>query len=501
MQYERVREPNASENRLISRHAHRSYNNLLVAGLYHFPADFDPSKIDQLGTYLATLRVCLDAHSFLSVVLRKDEEGKQAFFRPPIIDLKQHFKVIKLDEVDEEQLPQRTIEHLCNNPDLSFFDSVATRPPWRIDIARLGSSSRVFISFTYSHYIGDGMSGVAFQRTFAEAVHSSSSDMDPKPIYKTSSVDLPMLPHLPVSLLYLLGPALGHYLPRFIADWLGMKASVSGADENTWAAGKTFIDTTSFENKSVPTVTTAVEILSIDNETITAVLQACRRHGTKLTSVLNEIIAQCLSRHLPHYITLSTDQDNFIASIPTNIRKLSGVPDTTMGIFASAAYSRHTIDRHIGPESEYVIMDAMWTKSRQDTASIHQTTNTLKNQPIALLNWISDIDAWMAGQIDRPRDVTWELSNLLAFDAPKRPESADIEKMYFCQPADATGQPLVFNVISTKGGDMTICAAWQINAFALDTRESVSVEANERMFVREVLGSLAQYLQRAADSN
>jgi len=78
------------------------------------------------------------------------------------------------------------------------------------------------------------------------------------------------------------------------------------------------------------------------------------------------------------------------------------------------------------------------------------------------------------------RDSSYEVSNLLVFDPNfPRDEEADtcnIEKMVFSQPANVTGAPLTFNVISVKGGSLVFAVSWQIGAFGV-------AEEDERDFV------------------
>ncbi|KAK5071671.1 Alcohol acetyltransferase [Lithohypha guttulata] len=497
-----------SEQRLISRHVHRFYNNLLVAGIYSIPVTVADSQLSKLETYLPVLKACLLQHPFLSIVVRRNAKGQSVYARADAVDLRDHFHVIDAElsasnTATEDTLIGRVIEHLCNDPALTFFDTAEVLPHWRLDVLPLQESAhqkRVFISFTYGHTIGDGMSGMVFQKTFLEAFHQLGAQPpeDTNPISNTAHADLPGLPHLPLTLSYLLGPALGHYLPRFVADWLGIKASVSGSDEATWSGKKTFLSSASSEG--VP-VTTAAEVLSISDNTVTAVLETCRKHDAKLTSLLHEIVAQCFNRHLSSQLVLDASQNNFVASTPTNLRRLVDVPDETIGIFSSTAYSRHDIDRSLNPESEVKITEHMWSKSRADTTQLHRSVSLLRNQPIALLSWISDIDAWMASQLNKPRDVSWEMSNLLSFgnrSASGGTPAIVVEKMFFGQSAEAAGSPLFLSVVSVKGGDLVICASWQPGAFGFNTTENSTIEIVERRFVRSVLDDLKRYMDVAA---
>lgn len=515
----------APERRYTVRHSHRFYNNLLVAGIYTFPASTPTAKFTEFDTYVSALRYCLQHHPFLSAVLSKDDKGETVYSRPSRIDLNNHVNFIDksvLPNVSGEKSMEdiqvaRLIKHLTNEPKLSYFDAPDTHPPWRIDIMPLltdGSNSRIFISYTWAHHIGDGMSGVIFQKTFFKALQdslrSSSFDEDssyviPEPL--SPKHRLPLMLHMPVSIPYLLGPALGHYLPGFLARLLGVKPSVTGSDAGTWAGPNTFLNVPS---APVPVVT-AVEILSIPTGTLSEVLSACRMHNTKLSSLLNTVIAQCMTRRLKEHNQLNKMKTNFISSTPTNIRGLNGYTDRVITNCSSAAYSHHEIDHTLSTKSPITITNAMWSVASQHATDLHKSVSTLRNQPIGLLAWISDLNAWMADQIGKPRDASWQLSNLMSVDT--RPPKSErkgawkgswegdlkMEKAYFCQPADAAGQPLDFNIISVKGGELVICAGWQAGAIGLTDKQEASVlEENERAFVRNVLADLKRYLEVAA---
>lgn len=72
----------------------------------------------------------------------------------------------------------------------------------------------------------------------------------------------------------------------------------------------------------------------------------------------------------------------------------------------------------------------------------------------------SSIRNWTLGKIGQQRDCSYEASNILAFDGTDGTDSADgsadheckVNKMVFTQPGNALSAPLVFNIVSVKGG-------------------------------------------------
>jgi len=438
-------------------------------------------------------------------VLKKDTKGKDIYARATHIDLRQHFHLIDLPEdatknsadASENAQLARVIEHLCNGEKLALFDTVGTVPGWRLDILPLktrGGQQRAFVSFTFAHYIADGMSAVAFHKTLLRGLDQSlrTGTTSSSAIFQTSEGELARFPHLSISPMYLLGPALGLYLPSFLSRALGLKPSATGSDAGTWVGTQTFLNA---PDSAMP-VTTAVEILSIDHQTLIAVLGACRKHDTKLTALLHELISRCLSRHLPTHFAGFAGKTNFVSVTSLNLRKAAGIAEDNMGVFASGGYTRHEID-HLSIERDSINFDdAFWSAASRASHKTAKDSSTLKNQPIGLLSWISNFDSWMQGQLGKSRDGSWQLSNLMSFDGKLETgdDAVAVEKMFFCQPAHAVGEPLDFNVISTKGGDLVICTGWQVGAIGLEGKAKTGVEVIEREFVRNVLRDLERHL-------
>lgn len=438
------------------------------------------------------------------MVIRDATTKNETYSTSRQLDLQDHFHIIdskaipQLPELRNEEFTIKClIEYILNDSELTFFDNADKIPPWRVDVFPLGPQAgqpRLLVSFTYSHSHADGMSGPAFHKTLLQSMNRMLrvSPEESSTILSTTKAHLPGLPQMPVSLSYLLAPALGHYLPEFVRRWFGFKGSVSGADDDTWTGSQTFVG-----NDGGP-IKTVVEVLSIDHETISAVLNTCRKHDTKLTSVLNEVIAHSLARQHAIGIQALSRKLNFVSSTPNNLRKVVGRSNDVIGVFASTAYTIHVVHTSTDSESDITLDNEFWTRASQASKSFAVASSTLQDQPIGLLRFISDINGWMKGHIDHKRDASWELSNLMSFDGGSGDDEITVEKMYFCQPADAAGMPLTFNVISVQGGDLVICVGWQPSALGICTREEA--EDFERKFVKDLTADMRKYFEKIAQS-
>jgi hypothetical protein len=102
-----------------------------------------------------------------------------------------------------------------------------------------------------------------------------------------------------------------------------------------------------------------------------------------------------------------------------------------------------------------------------------------------LLRYAPSIRNWMLGKVGQSRDGSYEVSNLLAFDDTDDGASHKykISKMVFVQPANVLSAPLVFNIISVKGGSLVCAVSWQAGALDVPLEE-------EDLFVDGICSSL-----------
>lgn len=432
----------------------------------------------------------------LSAIVENAGTNDERYTQVQSIDLHNHVHILKKQQshagLGEDDQIARTIEGLHNQVEPAIFNRPKDIPAWRIDVLCLDPAhNRVLICFAYSHCIGDGMSGSIFHDTFLAALNKKTEPVDAH--FEIQKSVLPGLPYLPVSLSFLLAPALGHYLLRFIAEFFGFRASVSGSDDGTWVGAKHFDERLSPDRP----IHAATEVFILDSETLSDVLKASRSHQTKLTALLNELIALCISRRLPHYHKSFDQKTNLVSCVPTNLRRVAGISKDMIGNFSGATYSRHPVMR----TQELVVTDEVWLRARTQSANIANSVVSIKDQVVGLLGWISNMKTYMEGQLGHERDSSWQHSNLMAFAGGKNSDSDSItvERMYFCQPPDVVGQPISFNTISVKGRELVSCVVWQVGAIGLDGVQRVTVEERERSFVKEVLGDLKMCLGLALE--
>lgn len=511
-----LRNPGPNELRCIARDTLGHYRGLIVGGVYQLRGlgKVDPYSID---TYVPSVKHCIDEHPALSLTIGKDAAGSTTWIRLQELDIRNHIQILKLVDLHTENIDasedvvfKRSLSILHGEP----FSLDVMTPRWKVVVVPMPSTEdlalrRCFISVVYSHSIGDGMSGLAFHGTFLKALKDTVDSNAQGPmeyVYPTSEKPLPFQLDqpdcLPISWSYLLAPLLGEYLPK-LAGFLRLPSEFSIDIDSTWTGALSFYKPEGHR--------TAIDIFSLDGSTVLSALKACRSHDAKLTALLHQFIVNALSKVLPG--SISSQKQIIISQTAINLRALVGVSNNEMGLYASRVNQTHAIDISREQESITDLNDpGLWSSARDLTAKLAQGSSTLKDQATGLLRYITDTQAWTERKIGKPRDASYELSNILAFDPKNDPSSSSndatkpgwsLQKLLFSQPANATGSPLAFNIVSVKDGDLVCVVSWQVGALGLksDGDGVKSDEEMEKTFVRRVCELITRDFKNIVEQN
>ena len=412
------------------------------------------------------MKACVDAHPILSAVVQAEDSSDPTLVRHAELDLKRHVCVQVLDDTvtSEEDVLKSKLSELHDVQ----FDHGELNPPWRVVAIPLAGRAKCVVAFVYSHSVGDGLSGLAFQRTFLDNLRTKT-DWNGRSTIPTP--DVPLLPtiddRLSISWAYLLGPILGTYLPNFVSKCMGFPTHLTPLTDSTWTALPTFYKPEAHK--------TGIEFIEINSETVEAVRNECRKHQARISGLLHQFIVHALSISLPSAV----DNRDFVSATATNLRQhLTGFPSDAMGLYSSSFYAFHCAEGLSTGSADAIReldYDRMWSEARILTSRFAESAATTKNQPIGLLKYIRNLRLWTLGQIGKRRSNSYELSNAMSFDptpedgiqGTRRDSEWKLEKLIFSQPANATGSALNFNVVSLKGGPMVISLTWQVGALGI----------------------------------
>jgi hypothetical protein len=422
-----------------------------VGAIYEFDEPVDTRSI---FTYAHALRRCVDRHPHLSITVANAETESPYYAFCPILNLSQHVQFIEnVDDSDEGEV--KMIERVL--PGILDAELPAAICPWKIVILPF-SAKKCFVAFSFSHTLGDGVTGIAFHRTFLDSLQEQvlEEDLICRPTLKQLKPAFDTPENLPISWSFLLSPLLGAYLPKPIASFFGFRAAVGTCTPGTWTASSVFY--------SPGMCRTGVEILSIDVKTVDDTLKICRMHGAKLTGLIHQFIINALSELLQE----GHKVDNFTAGTAINLRHAVSVSNDEMGLFVSGDYTTHKLrETNTDKYGEF-----SWASAKSITDALAVGSKELHDQATGLLRYLTSIRSWTLSKLGQRRDCSYEISNLLSF-RPIRPVSkCSVTDMIFCQPTNVTSGPLVFNVVSAVNGPLNITVNWQVGALDVGSHKA-----------------------------
>jgi hypothetical protein len=446
------------------------YRALVIGGVYEFSSPMNTSSI---LTYVPALRHCIDNHPHLSIITGGAETESPYYQVCPCLDLTQHIQIFDLGDAKGNISELQAIEWIL--PRILDAKWTVCIPAWKITIIPF-SETRSFIAFSFSHALGDGISGIAFHRSFLNGLQQEplkeeeGAEMILVHIPKKISLNPPLdaAENLPVTWSYLLAPLLATVLPRV----LGFRSHIDPITPKTW--------TGSAVSYSPETSETGVRTLSIDSATVDKALNVCRAHGAKLTGLIHQFIVIALSEHLPDRHKF----DNFVARTPINLRHLVNLSNDHMGIYVSSLILILEAP-HKGPKRT----DFSWDLSKLITEKLAAAAKSSQNHPVGLLRYLNGIRAWTQSKIGQRRCASYEVSNLLTFKPQSAPDAAvpsrcSVVEMMFAQPTEVAGPSLIFNIVSVVNGPLTIAVNWQVGSLDLEPK------LNEAIFIGNVCESI-----------
>jgi hypothetical protein len=452
---------------------------LVVGAVYTSEASNNTLDLTKgIGPVTAALRHCIDRHPILSSVIVGGDGELPEFATPKKLDISKHVEIRHQDEnLAEDSLIEMVLAEVSDEQ----FSSVDSTPPWKLVLMSLpsgqGSATRLLALFAYYHSHGDGKSGLAFHQTFLDGLNEKSTldqvarDQSFEPCLKPLPPPIEKAGNLSLSWSFLLSPLIGAYMPTFLASMLGFRASWIAQSSDIWHGKDLTFDPNDFR--------TGLIMLTITHDTMRNALQRCKARQTTFTGLLNHLIARSLSE--------SVSAQAFAAQIVVDLRHLFKDTYANNTMTNSVSAYNETVPRTTTESTQDWADPAsdIWTAARKTSAGLKEASSTLHNQPIGLLAFLNAFRPWTLGQIGKPRECSYEISNLVVFDPPSPSESAvAVEKTIFCQPANAAGPCLSFNLVSTKGGPLVMTVTWQRGVLGLGQDE------DEDEFVRRICSNI-----------
>ena len=448
--------------------------------------------------FFPVLKSCIDEHPIMSTVILNGDTEAPVMATPKTLNLDAHLEIRKADnDIPEDKCIEKLMVQIGDEE----CTSLHITPPWRVTLVPLKSGgpsgqSRLLVLYSNYHSHGDGRSGLAFHTSFHAGLvkHIGQANNDYKSI--DSVCEAPTKPLLPpieeggkmtLSWSFLLSPLLGTYLPTSIASFLGIRTSWLTHEANIWRGKQTTFDPANH--------TSGLVLLTIEATTMSKILEQCRAKSTTFTGLLHHLISRSLVAPDGGAVT----ENAFNTGIAIDMRHLFG-----------GRYSRASMMNCVSGYSELVVLDRsletadwaidpasnFWEAARKTSVGLKTASSTLHNQPIGLLQYLKDFRGWTTGQIGKEREMSYEVSNLGAFNPASQKDNGTsvitVEKALFSQPGAAAGSLLNFNPVSVKGGPLAMTITWQLGV--LDLAEG----DDETAFVRKVASKVDSLIREIA---
>ncbi|KAK0932827.1 Alcohol acetyltransferase [Friedmanniomyces endolithicus] len=485
---EHLRPAGLNERRCIARDVQGVYGNLILYATYRIDCALEDVALR--GQIDRALRQCIVEHPVLGVVIQDVETERPQLYRPSSPLLHEHVRY--LETIDTHEDDAGTVQALLKQVHNEPFAQWHIRPAWRVHIlpttpSGTSQATELNVAFAYSHALADGFSGVLFHQTLLRALNTQNSPPPTnEPGFQVSAEDHHLLPPLekaatlPISWSFLLRPLFGEFLPTWIVRALGMSSEIP---DGVWTGAQKRPPSPT----SIQPIRTAVCCRQIPPAHLERALAGCRSHRARLTGLLAVIIARALARALRARGQVRSD---FIANLPLDLRRCIPQASHSMANYASGTTETiHILSKqNQDHESPGSLTNEDWATARRLTERLSEASNTLADQPVALLKYLSDFRDWTTRQVAKPADSSFELSNVGSFNtstsSPLQPHGTterawSLRDMVFSQSANALGAPFNVNVASTKDGPLAIVLTWWPGMFGVEDEESIMNDVAE----------------------
>ncbi|KAK4239439.1 alcohol acetyltransferase-domain-containing protein [Achaetomium macrosporum] len=357
---------------------------------------------DVLETAVANVVLAIPS---LSVGIVGEHTSKPHFVRRPSIDLEDHIKFLEKPDTDPAARDLSLLKMLEDQHDQCWPDT-ERRPPWKLTVVVWAAMSEpgsfVFDAvFAVHHSIADGRSASLFHVNLLKELNRPS----PQPSQLSGSI-------LETAGVRRLGPP-QEELVKFTLSWKFLLQTLWRELGPTWFRKDQ--NGAPWTGKSITRepCRTKLRLVTVPAVGIPRVLAACRANQTTLTPLLHALVLASLAKRVPR-----EQAQAFRSSTPIDLRPfMEAGPQTddgrnSFGVFVTAQF--HNFD---GPTltamREEPSEEEIWRIAADLRRSMKQHVDSVPNDDImGLLGWVSDWQQFWMNKVGKPRQDTWEVSNI-----------------------------------------------------------------------------------------
>ena len=321
-----------------------------------------------------------------------------------------------------------------------LVEPTAANKPKPIMDNDLEKQQSIDVVFIAHHAVADGLSGVAFHKSFHDA------------LYQAIVFPAQLSAQWPYAVLKeVIPPTTLEQLVDF-SSATRIQKNIS-TDDNIWAGLHPIeVQSNNFHSR--------VKIVSIPSEHVVNILKHCKSFGITLTGYLHGAIQVILSRKIEgaqafRFITPYSIRSFTGAHIEDIVNHISYMERTTReglveGLRCTSANSNEELTAIVNIARQF------------KTESSHEMSLFPGGSALADIYSLADVTKYCVDQFYEKRSCTYELSNLgVGTFSSGDTEVVQVEKMVFSQCGMVVGPAIGCNVVSVKGGSMTVTLTWQ----------------------------------------
>lgn len=385
------------------------------------------------------------------------------------------------DETHHEDRLLRSLEKHHEAP----WEDLADKPGWKIVVhhdPRQISSLRsdepnvqlsFDVSFCFHHAYADGKGGYIFHGALLRALNSAARAAE----LQKHILQLPASPVLPpametlipfrLSWAFILRTAWAEILfPVLVPPFLRRLLRLEPSDAEIPWTGMPI-------DASNPTMHLRALFRVDDEAWLRRLLAQCRGHEASLTGLLHALVARSLVRLVEGRSLRSATPIALAGYADPNVAGATFTPGQTIHCLVTSlacGYDhdflqslRRGLDEHdtrVGDDA------AVWAFARDMTAQLRAKAASLpRDDIVALSGLVSDWHEFFREKFGKPRDASWELSNLgslgVADTGSEKEGGWFIDRAVFTQGGNPTSAAFNVNVAGVAGHGICVTASWQ----------------------------------------
>ncbi|KAM0525811.1 hypothetical protein ACHAPE_000524 [Trichoderma viride] len=442
------------------------FNNVGLSVHYSLSQLVQPTAFDLRHLiHLAVGRV-VQKYRILSAIPVNEDTPDAHFASLPSVDLSRSIKFLTRSQpwIDLGQGQDRELDAILEDQhNTDFKTGYGTEPFWRMIVLQSAEQKMDFTAaFIYHHAIGDGVSGLVFHKSFHDALEAFTST--PAPCFKQEETVAPKEDAMIL-------PALGQLHPLPIDPAPPANAAESF---NQWTG-----------NCIQHPCKSRWTCFHLSPTVSKSFFLKCKQNGLSVTSVVSSTLATVLFDILP------PDVEALTCIIPINLRPWLQLPrevgDDALGTYIDATRVLFKRPEQI-PKASHLVNN-VWTAARKVSGIVNDYLSNVSpsGEPytaVSALETIPDVSAIFKPMIGKPRDASFEVTNVGIFPARVTPETSEasiwqVGKVVLSRSCLVTGAAVTVSVATGGDGSMTIGYSWQEGIVSDELVEEINQRVGE----------------------